>query len=69
MPTKTDTLIDESAAPAFITQRDVAALFGVSISTIFNWRSRGILNGTKVGGTIFFKRTDVLALMNNPGTQ
>jgi excisionase family DNA binding protein len=67
MIAKTDSV--ESAVAPMLTQQEVAALFRVSMKTIYNWRMTGVLTGMKAGGVIRFKRADVLALMDNPGTQ
>lgn len=68
MTVKTDNET-QSADHAFLSQKDVAALFRVSMKTIYNWRVTGILKGSQIGGVIRFRREDVLALMDNPGQQ
>lgn len=68
MTAKTDSTTEGAVTP-MLNQREVAALFGVSLRTVATWRERGILVGTKIGGVLRFRRADVLALMDNPGTQ
>ena len=69
MVAKTDSTTDQSADTTLITQQEVAALFRISMRTVAYWRARGILNGRKIGGVVRFKRDEVLALLDNPGTQ
>lgn len=68
MVAKTDSATESAVAP-MLTQREVAALFRVSMKTIYNWRMSGVLTGFTMGGVIRFKRADVLALMDNPGAE
>lgn len=41
------------------TATDFARLHGVNVSTLWRWRNAGILKGTKIGGNLFFKESDL----------
>ena len=51
-------------AEKLLTVDDVARLFQVSADTVYRWKRSGWLPGTKVAGTIRFRREDVDALFS-----
>jgi excisionase family DNA binding protein len=52
-PTATDTATD------YITRREVARLFGISLVTVHDWTNKGILTAYKIGNKVFYKRVEV----------
>ncbi|MDR2824833.1 MAG: helix-turn-helix domain-containing protein [Prevotellaceae bacterium] len=52
-PTATDTVTD------YITRREVAQLFGISLVTVHDWTNKGILTAYKIGNKVFYKRVEV----------
>jgi hypothetical protein len=44
---------------------DVTKMLGISTGTLQNYRLNGTLPFKKVGGTIFYKRSDVLKLVSD----
>ena len=43
----------------YLTVKDVADLFHISIATVNNWRREGVLVAYQIGGKIFFKRSEI----------
>ncbi len=43
----------------YLTRREVAKMLSVDLSTIHNWKKKGILKAYQVGGRVIFKREDV----------
>lgn len=43
----------------YITRRDVATLFHVTLTTVHDWTRKGILQAYKVGNRVFYKRVEV----------
>ncbi len=43
----------------YLTVKDVADLFHISIATVNNWRREGILFAYQIGGKVFFKRSEI----------
>ena len=42
-----------------LTRKDVAKLFGISLTTLNEWCKVGILNPHKIGRRVFFKKNEV----------
>ena len=47
-----------------LTRKEVCELFGVTEATLFNWNNEKILVNYKVGRRVYYKKSDVLALLN-----
>jgi excisionase family DNA binding protein len=43
----------------YITRKEVARLFKVSVVTVHDWTKKGILTAYKIGNKVFFKRCEV----------
>src|SRR5210317_1109297 len=43
----------------YLTVKDVADLFQISVATVNNWRREGILIAYQIGGKVFFKRSEI----------
>jgi excisionase family DNA binding protein len=43
----------------YLTIEEVSLLFKVDISTVYNWRKKGILKASQLGGRVYFKRSDI----------
>jgi len=52
-PMATDTATD------YITRREVARLFGISLVTVHDWTNKGILTAYKIGNKVFYKHVEV----------
>jgi len=50
---------EENNTKELLKTKDVAAIFKVSERTIANWKKSGKLNDHLVGGSVFFKPSDV----------
>lgn len=59
--TATDTASD------YITRRDVATLFRVTLTTVHDWTRKGILQAYKVGNRVFYKRSEVESALVKKG--
>jgi excisionase family DNA binding protein len=52
--------IDQLEEPAdFMTRREVADLFSVSLPTVHEWARRGIVTSYRMGNRVFYKRAEV----------
>lgn len=51
-----------------LTRKETAKFFDVTVRTITNWTSQGIITPTKVGGKVFFLKSDLEALFNPSNT-
>jgi len=53
----------QSTAPGtvtdYITRKEVARLFKVSVVTVHDWTKKGVLTAYKIGNKVFFKRGEV----------
>ena len=49
------------AAEELLTVQGAAALLNVCVATVHEWKRRGLLAYTKLGGRAYLKRADVLA--------
>lgn len=43
----------------YITRREVANLFKISLVTVNDWTNKGILTAYKIGNRVYYKRTEV----------
>jgi len=43
----------------FLSRNEVSAMLGINLSTIHNWRSKGVLQAYQLGGKVLFKRSDI----------
>jgi excisionase family DNA binding protein len=50
-----------SAAEELLTVQGAAALLNVCVATVHEWKRRGLLAYTKLGGRAYLRRADVLA--------
>jgi len=50
---------------AFLHTSDVANMLNMSVRTIERYARRGIIYSKRIGGTNFFRKSDVIALLNN----
>lgn len=44
-------------------RKEVSELFGISLTTLHAWINDGILNPSKIGGRLYFKRDELLSLL------
>lgn len=47
-----------------LTREEVCKLLKVSTTTLFNWNNDKILENHKVGRRVYYKKSDVLAVLN-----
>lgn len=45
----------------FLTKKEVAALFGVSEVSVWDWQRRGLLTGYRIGNLVRYKYSEVMA--------
>ncbi|MDX1278385.1 helix-turn-helix domain-containing protein [Oceanihabitans sediminis] len=43
----------------YLTRQEVAEMLSVDLSTIHNWKTKGILTAYQIGGRVFYLRSDV----------
>ncbi len=60
-PTETET------QSGFLSRREVAKFFGVSLVTVNDWTRKGILVAYKIGNRVYFKRSEVEASLVKKG--
>ena len=48
--------------PDLMTRREVAETLGIGLSTVDQWANRGLLRKYRIGGKVYFKRSEVLAM-------
>ena len=58
---------DERVQETSLTQDEVAAMLGVSKSTLWRWNKSGYLRNTKCGRKSFYKKSDIDKLMGSHG--
>lgn len=51
----------------YITRRDVATLFRVTLTTVHDWTRKGILQAYKVGNRVYYKRLEVESALTKKG--
>lgn len=47
--------------PAFLSRKEVAATFGVTLPTVHDWTKKGLLKSYRMGNRILYKRHEVEA--------
>ena len=52
----------------FLTRKETADFFGVSIVTIHNWVKEGIISSYKLGNRTYFKRSELVEQLLNSKT-
>ena len=45
----------------FITKKEVAAIFGVSEVSVWDWEKKGLLTGYRIGNLVRYKYSEVMA--------
>ena len=43
----------------YLTRKEVAQLFQINLSTLYNWTKKGVLNSYSIGSRIYYKRAEV----------
>lgn len=56
-----DTLSD------YITRREIANVFQISLVTVHDWTNKGILQAYKVGNRVYYKRSEVESALVRKG--
>ena len=47
------------SAIVYLTRQAVAEMLSIDLSTVHNWKTKGILTAHQIGGRVFYKRSDV----------
>lgn len=55
------------AAPDYITRREVANLFKITLVTVHDWTRKGLLTAYKIGNRVYYKRTEVEGALTKKG--
>lgn len=55
------------ALAGYITRRDVAKLFKISLVTVHDWTRKGLLSAYKIGNRVYYKRTEVEGALTKKG--
>ena len=56
---------DKDALKEVMTRRETAELFSVSLVTIHDWCNTGIIKPYKVGNRTYFKRSELISVMDS----
>lgn len=58
-----------AAAPlsGYLTRRELAKLFRISLVTVHDWTRKGVLTAYKIGNRIYYKSDEVEAAMTRKG--
>ena len=59
-----DAAREAEASEKYLTTKDVASLYGVTINTLWRWKRDRYLVPVKVGHRTYYKRSEVYALLN-----
>lgn len=51
---------DAVGDPRYISPHEVATIFDVSVTTVYNWEFKGIITGYRIGGRKRYLKDDVL---------
>jgi len=43
----------------YLTRNEVAKLFQINLSTLYNWTKKGILNSYSIGSRVYYRRDEV----------
>ena len=43
----------------YLTRQEVATMLSIDLSTLHNWKTKGILKAHQIGGRVFYKRTEI----------
>ena len=49
----------------WLTRKEAAAFFGVSVVTIYNWTKEGIITSYKISNRLRYKKEELIAVLNN----
>lgn len=58
-------LKSETGADELISPKELCKLFKISKQTIANWQNKGLLKPCKIGRSVYYKRFDLLELIDN----
>lgn len=53
----------------YLTRKDVAKMFKISLVTVHEWSKKGILKPHKIGTRVRFKKTEVMAAIKEMETE
>ena len=51
----------------YITRREVAKLFKISLVTVHDWTRKGLLSAYKIGNRVYYKRAEVEGALTKKG--
>ena len=54
----------QSKGEQYLSSREAAELLGIDPRTLIVWRKKGVLKGSKVGKKVYYKRSEVTALID-----
>lgn len=53
--------------PGYITRREVAKLFKITLVTVHDWTRKGLLQAYKIGNRVYYKRAEVEGALTKKG--
>lgn len=53
--------------PGYITRREVANLFKITLVTVHDWTRKGLLQAYKIGNRVYYKRAEVEGALTKKG--
>jgi excisionase family DNA binding protein len=48
-----------NVSETYLSAEELGELLKVSLSTIYNWRQRGIIKACQIGGKVYFRRSEL----------
>jgi len=58
-------LIEET----FLTRKETASFFSISLFTVHDWMKKGIIKPYKAGNRTYFKKSELVEVLNNSNSQ
>jgi len=60
---------DDSKDETFLTRKETALFFNISLYTIHDWMRKGIIKPYKAGNRTYFKKAELIEVLNNSNSQ
>lgn len=59
----------DSNDETFLTRKETALFFNISLYTIHDWMRKGIIKAYKAGNRTYFKKVELIEVLNNSNSQ
>ena len=61
----TKEVVENPLQKDYFTMAEATGIFRVDFSTLYNWNRKGYLKSFKIGGRVYYRRSDVEALLQD----